>query len=174
MEALAVVAAVVLLAGAAFAALTCHDAVYSSRSAAIAAEAAARHQVEATATHADKPKPRGPGPVSTAKYSVRVEWFAQNATRDGVVKTDHVLKPGERLRIWVDDEGEVTKAPRTDADARADAVIMSVLLWLLCAAVVVGAMATLRRVLDRCRYRGWDRSLRLLIEDSGGSSTRRP
>ena len=42
------------------------------------------------------------------------------------------------------------------------------------AAVVAGAMATLRRALDRCRYRGWDRSLRLLIEDSGGSSTRRP
>jgi hypothetical protein len=174
LEALAVVAAIVLVAGAVFAALACHDVVYASRSETIAAEATARHPVEATAIHADKPKPRGPGPASTAQYSVHVEWFAQNATRDGVVKADRVLKPGDRLRIWVDDRGEVTRAPRTDADARADAAVVSVLLWLLCAAVVAGAMAALRRALDRVRYRGWDRSLRLLIEDSGGSSTRRP
>ena len=46
-------------------------------------------------------------------------------------------------------------------------------LWLLCLAAVAGALEVLRRVLDRVRHRGWDRDLRLLVDNGGGSSTTR-
>jgi hypothetical protein len=149
-----------------------HDTVYAQRSRTIAAEAATRHPVQATAIELSRSGARQPG-TGTPTYFVRVEWFADAATREDVIETNRAAEAGDRMRIWLDREGRVTDPPSTNTDARADALGVAALLWLVSAAMIVGAVAILRQVLDRCRYRGWDRTLRLLIDDGGGSSTRR-
>jgi hypothetical protein len=172
LEALAYVMGVILLSAAVFAAVGWHDAMYASRSRTIAAETAALHPVDATAVAAGKPKPTGPGGAAPTRYSVHVEWFAQNATRDGVIRVDHAVKAGEHVRIWLDGQGKVARSPQSSGTANLDAVTMAALLWMVCAALVAGALAALRRVLNGIRHRDWDRNLRLLIEDAGGSTRR--
>ena len=174
LEALVAVAALVLLIAAAFGAAHAHDELYNDRSRAIAAEAATRHPVEATAVEAGQAKRTGPAQGAPLAYTVRVQWFAKNTTRSAVITVDHEVAAGGHVPIFVDDDGHVSRPPQTDANAQADANGLAILLWLLCLAAVAAAGVVIRRTLNRVRHRGWDRELVSLIEDGGGSSTRRP
>ncbi|MET0451011.1 MAG: hypothetical protein ABW137_04170 [Mycobacterium sp.] len=142
--------------------------VYTTNSAAFAAEAATRHTVQAVAVNASQTATRGVG----SAYQVQVQWFAGNETRDKVVRIDRAVVAGEHIPIWVNDAGQVTTPPRTDADARTDAIGAGAIVWLVTVAAGAAALTAFRRVLDRLRYHAWDRGLRALADNDGGWATR--
>ncbi|BBZ27472.1 membrane protein [Mycolicibacterium madagascariense] len=166
-EAWAVVAGLVVVLVAALYCSTVSDDIYAARSRAIAAEASTRHQAEAVATAASTPDKKA-AQQATQRHTVHIQWLFQNATHDEVVKLDHAVKAGDHVPVWLDDRGNATTPPLTDADARADAVGGAILLWILVASTILGGVALLRRVLNRFRYRSWDRGLRWLLVDGGG------
>jgi hypothetical protein len=170
MEAWAVAVVMVMLLVAAYPAWAVGQAGYAARSHAIAAEAASHHPVDSTALGNSRSEPSISESVETT-FVVDVRWFAQNATHDAVAKVDHPVKAGDHVDIWLNDKGHVTTPPLTDADARITAIGTVALLWLTMAAMVGAAFAMLRKVLDGSRERGWDRSLRELVGNGGGSAT---
>jgi len=172
-EAWAVAAGIVMLLVAAYPAWVVGQTGYAARSHAIAAEAASHHPVEATALGNSRSEPSISESVETT-FVVDVRWFAQNATHDAVAKVDHPVKAGDHVGIWLNDAGKVTTPPLTDADARIAAIGTVALLWLTMAAMVGAAFAMLRKVLDGARDRGWDRGLRELVGNGGGSATFTP
>ena len=139
---------------------------YAARAQRYAAEAATRHPIDAIAL---SDSVSGDRPASSS--SVHVQWFADDETRDKVVRVPGSVATGDHVRIWVNDKGDTTSAPRTRADARVDAVVGAVAEWLALASLCAIAVAVLRRLLDRVRYRRWDRDFRLLIDDGGGKAT---
>ena len=142
--------------------------VHDTNAAAFAQEAATRHVVDGVALSSSQTATRGLG----SAYQVQVQWFARNETRSQVVRVDHAVDTGDRVPIWLDDTGKITTAPRTDADAQADAIAVGAIVWLAAVAAGLAALAVLRRVLDRVRYRAWDRGLRALVDNDGGWATR--
>jgi hypothetical protein len=143
---------------------------YVSHAHTVAAEAATRHPVEATALGNSKSDSMISESVATT-FSVPVRWFAQNTTQDTVTKVDRPVKAGDHVRIWLDGQGKVTTPPLTDADGHVLAVGTGALVWLALAVVVGGAFAMLWRALERSRVRGWDRGLQELVGNGGGSAT---
>jgi hypothetical protein len=142
---------------------------YTARAHRYAAEAAMRRPVDAIALSNSVSGDRPP-----SSSSVHVQWFADNETRDKVIRVPQSVAAGDHVRIWVNDKGDATLAPRTRADARVDAIVVAVAEWLALASLCAIAVALLRRLLDRARYRRWDRDFRLLIDvdDGGGKAAR--
>lgn len=73
-------------------------------------------------------------------------------------------------RVWVDDAGNPAAPPRTEIDARTSGVAAGLMLWLSLATTTGVLLRALGRFTDRRRYRAWDRSLVLLVNDGGGSN----
>jgi hypothetical protein len=172
-QAWAVVGGLALLVAAAYPALAVGQLGYAVRSQDVAAEAAQRHPVEATALGDSTAAPAQVESTSTT-FVAPVRWTAGNVAHDTTTKVDRPVKAGDRVRIWLDDQGKVTTPPLTEADARLDALATTALVWLTMAAIVVGALLVLRSMLGRARNRSWDKSLRELVDNGGGSTTRRP
>lgn len=161
--------AAVLLALVAYWCVGLGHVIDAERAALFAREAATRHSAEATAVSAAK----APTPTQAPGYTVHVQWVSQNVTHDDVMRVSRDVRPGDKVPVWLDEQGKLTQAPRTAADATADAVASAVLLWLVALSAVVGALYGLRRLVDRARYRAWDRDLhRLLVDNDGGWATR--
>jgi hypothetical protein len=172
-QAWAVVVGMALLLAAAYPAVTIGHLGYAVRSHTIAAEAAVRHPVDATALADSTATPSQTESMSTT-FLVHVRWIAPNGVHDLTTTVAQPVKAGEPVRIWLDDQGKVTTALLTDADARIDAIGTTALVWLTMAAFVALAMTGLRSVLGRSRDREWDRRLRELVDNGGGSTTLRP
>jgi hypothetical protein len=141
---------------------------YATRAHRYAAEAAMKHPIDAIAMTDSVSGDRPP-----SSSSVHVQWFADNETRDKVIRVPRSVTAGDHVRIWVNDEGDATSAPRTRTDAWVDAVVEAVAEWLALASLCAISVAVLRRLLDRARYRRWDRDFRLLVDvdDGGGKAT---
>src|SRR5262249_30354710 len=103
---------------------------YAARAQRYAAEAATRHPIDAIAL---SDSVSGDRPASSS--SVHVQWFADDETRDKVVRVPGSVATGEHVRIWVNGKGDTTSAPRTRADARVDAVVGAVAEWLALASL---------------------------------------
>jgi hypothetical protein len=172
-QARAIVVAMVLSIAVIYPAVSVGHLGYAVRSHTIAAEAAGRHAVEATALGDSIADPAQTESASTT-FLAHVRWTAQDVMHDTTTKVDQPVKAGEQVRIWLDEQGKVTTAPLTDVDARIDAIGTAALLWLTMAAFIGAAMTGLWSVLGRGRNREWDRSLRELVGNGGGSTMRRP
>lgn len=170
-EAWAIFMGLLILVAAAYPALAAGHASYAAREHSIATEAT-RHSVDATATGAGTSDPAMSESTLTT-FILPVRWQANNTVHDTTVKVDKPMKTGDHLRIWLNDKGNVTTAPLTDTDARVEAVGTATLLWLVMAAAIGAALAVLRHALDRSRDRGWDRGLLELVDNGGGSTTRK-
>lgn len=106
---------------------------------------------------------------STAKVgypsmaTVPVQWYAGTTTRDAVITVDHAMKTSERIELWIDKAGDITVAPRSDADAQMAGAALAVTLWGVIASVGIVLVLFVRAVLNRHRSRSWDRELRQLV-----------
>jgi hypothetical protein len=141
---------------------------YRATATRLATEAAARHPVDAVAlAHSTTPNDQ-PGTPAVA----RVQWFANNATRDTVVHVDRSVAKGDTVPLWVDDRGEVTTPPRTAADALRDAALAAAAVWLCITALAAATLICLQRVLDGLRYQRWSRDIRLLVDNGDGRASR--
>jgi len=171
-EAWAIIVGVLLLVAAAYPAVAVGRLGYDARSHTIAAEAAKRHPVDAMALGSGRADPTM-SESTTTTFMVNVRWNSKTATHEATVKADRPAKVGDHVRIWLDDKGSVTSPPVTAADLRIEMFGTVALLWLLIAALIGGAFALARNALDRSRNRGWDRGLMELVDNGGGSTTRK-
>jgi hypothetical protein len=172
-QAWAVVAGLLIAIAATYPAVALGHLGYTARSHTIAAEAATRHPVEATALN-DSTADATQIESTTTTFLVHVRWTAQNAVHDAIAKIEQPVQAGGQVRIWLNDEGKVTTPPPTESDARIDAIGTVALVWLAMVAMVGAALAALRNVVGRSRNREWDRGLRELVDNGGGSTTPRP
>lgn len=168
-QAWAVAVALVLLAAAIIPAATVGRLGYEAHEQAVAADIAARHAVEATArTDATADATGAESPTTTFRVDVR--WTDQNGGHLGVTTVDGPVKAGDRVPVWVTDQGTITTPPPSAADSRTTLLGIVSLTWLLLAGAVAGAYALLRSRLNRGRDREWDRGWRDLADNGGGSA----
>jgi hypothetical protein len=171
-EAWVLVLGALLLVAAAYPAVAVGHIGYDARSRTIAAEAAARHPVDAVALGSGRADPTM-SESTTTTFLVNVRWHAKSATHEATVRADRPAKSGDHLRIWLDNKGAVTSPPLTASDLRTEMFGTVALAWLLMAVMIGGAFAVARKALDRSRNRGWDRGLMELVDNGGGSTTRK-
>jgi hypothetical protein len=76
--------------------------------------------------------------------------------RSGQVLAPEGAPKGSTARIWVDACGAVTEAPAGRRDVIADVCIAVMLTCIAAPAVLFGAAALARRMLDRRRLTAWD------------------
>ena len=145
---------------------------YAARSQTITAEAAARHPMEAVALDDSTADPTQVESASTS-FLAHVRWNTQNVAHEDYSKVGQPVRAGQSVRIWLDDAGRVTTPPQTDADARVDAAGAVAISWLGFAALIGVAMVSFRTALGRTRDGRWDRGLRALVDDGGGSAAQR-
>jgi hypothetical protein len=141
--------------------------IFAGEAEKIAVQSATRRPVEAIATQPSAPQSGRP-----AATSVAVRWFADNQTHDKVIPIDRPIRAGERVDIWLDNRGNITPPVRSIDDAKRDALVTAVAAWIAFAALCAGAVVAMRHVLDRCRYRRWERDIRILVENDGGWAQR--
>lgn len=154
-EGWSVVIVVVALIGALFVASNVSDAVAASEKVAVEREAATLRSVQAVAIGPGESRVQG----SATVFMARVRWFDGIESQDRTIRAPHLLKAGDRIDLWVDDQGNVRSAPRTAADAEASGVGAALLLWSAMAALAGWLLYLTRRALDRRRFREWDRAL---------------
>lgn len=121
----------------------------------VSEQADTRHSIEATVLDGSTSVLtdfEGPTPV-------RVQWPEGDELRTEYVFSPGIVKAGDSMTIWVDDEGKVVTAPHTATDAQVSAIGAGMTIWI--SVVAFGAMAAfgVRRGLDRSRDRGWDREV---------------
>ena len=116
-QAWAVVIAFVMLVAAVFPASAVGQLGYEAHSQAVAADATSRHPVDATALGVSKADSSG-SESPTTTFMVNVRWSAQNTTHESVARVDGPVKAGDRVQIWMTDQGNVTTPPPTDTDDR--------------------------------------------------------
>lgn len=99
--------------------------------------------------------------------------------RDGTqLRTELIVSPatiraGDQMTIWLDDSGKVVAAPLTTSDAKVNAVVAAVTIWLTIVACSAVIAFFARRALHRFRGRAWDRELHLLVHNDDGWANRR-
>jgi hypothetical protein len=141
--------------------------VFAGETEKIALESAARHPVDAIAMQPSAPQSGRP-----AATSVAVRWFADNQTHDKVIPIDRPVRAGERVDIWVDNRDNITPPVRSIDDAKTDAFVTAVAAWVAFAALCACAVVAMRHILDRCRYRRWERDIRILVDNDAGWAQR--
>jgi hypothetical protein len=141
---------------------------YITRMRTITEQAQTRHPVDAVAVGDSLPRV---GPY-TRPRSVRVQWREGTHTRTEVVAYPAVVKAGAPLTVWLDDTGKVVAAPGKPTAAKSDAAAQTAVVWLGAVALSVLVARALRRWLDRCRARAWERELQLLAHNDDGWANR--
>jgi hypothetical protein len=138
-------------------------AVYDNRIHVFADERTARHEVEATATD-DSSVTALPYQFS---YVSEVRWEYAGQIHTGVTSTRYRMKAGDQTSVWVDAAGDLTRPPRGDNDAAAEAVTAAFGLWMAVAGAAGAAYALSHALLNRVRHDAWDRELADLADNDG-------
>ena len=97
-----------------------------------------------------------------------VRWRVDGVDHTEKLKVDHEAKVGDRVDIWVDGSGGRVAAPTPTSQAEIDALVVGSASWLGLMAGVAGLSALVRAGLTRRRDIGWDRELRMLVDNGGG------
>jgi hypothetical protein len=166
-EALAVLGVVIAALAVIPAAMSAGTMAYDAGVKTAEAEASTRHSVDALVIEGVGL----PTDFDTPSY-VRVRWTEGAKTRTEQVVGTATTKAGDRMKVWLDDNGKVVAAPSNTTDAQINAVAVATTLWI--SVVAAGALAAfgVRRGLDRMRHRAWDRELLLLAHNDDGWANR--
>jgi hypothetical protein len=137
-------------------ALAVATATHSGALAEATAQAAERHQVDATLTE-DAP----PVSHSTETASPRPRAAVAGAGPSGLIREAHVAVPpgaraGSVVSIWVDREGDPTTRPLSDGDVAALSTGAALFTYLGISSGACGLYFAFRKTLDRSRMRRWD------------------
>jgi hypothetical protein len=167
-EALVVLAAVVVALIAAPIAGAAGTAAHDARSRAYTEQAQHRHLVTATVTN--------PGGTTVRPYLIssvaQVRWRTDGIDHVGAVPRDEPTKAGDRVDVWVDDRGDVTSSPGTALRAVVDSFGIALALWLGAVAAAAAVVAFARYWLNRARRAEWDREIGILVGHDGGRTNR--
>lgn len=162
-QAWALIAGLLLAVVALYPAALLGQAGYAGRAETIAAEAATRHAVDATATKGSTIDPTVAESSAAASFRVPVKWETNRGVQTAETSVDHPVKAGDTVQIWLDEKGAVTSAPKTESDARIAGIGAFVFAWLAMVGLIGGGYAALHVVLNRSRNREWDLGLRELV-----------
>lgn len=134
-------------------------AVHDSRSRVYAAQAQIRQQVTATITGDSDAGRNLSGPTVAAP----ARWVVAGTERTGLVVVDRNAKPGDRVDIWVDEQGIPVGKPVVSATDEAVATGLAIWFGVVIAAATL--FGTARVLLDRKRHAGWQRDLDRMVGD---------
>lgn len=162
-------AAVAVLLGAA-AAGALGTVVYGARTQMYAEQAQTRHAVVATAV-ADSTMTSTPQTVAATVYA---RWQRNGVASTAEIIWDKPVKAGDRLQIWVDDDGLQVTAPVPVSRAATDAIFLAILAWLAVVLAAGTGVDAVRAGTRRLRDAQWDREIRCLVDDDGGHTNRMP
>ena len=132
------VATFIMLLAVVYPALVIGQIGYEARTQEIAIDTATRHSVDATALGASTAAPSVAESTPTT-FLANVRWYSKNTAHEAVAKVDEPVKAGDDVQVWVTDQGKVTTAPSTDADAMLMKIGTVALSWLLLAILVAGS-----------------------------------
>lgn len=150
-----------------------HEKLLSS----VAAQRAERHSVRATVQQLVVP--RRPLDSETEELSedegrrqVIAYWPGPDgATRTGPAEVGHPVLPGDRFRVWTDDDGQITTPPMSAGTASSQALLAGLVAAVAAgAAVETGRRLAVRQLLRR-RYARWDDEWARIGPDSGRAGT---
>jgi hypothetical protein len=144
-------------------------AVHEARSHVYLAEAQTRHTLIARAAEDSTTV------VGFRHYAVTVvhaQWQVDGIEHTDGLTIDGRVKTGDPLLIWVDRNGNRVDAPTPTAQAGVDAVGVAYAAWQAVLLIVTGLVRWARSRLDRRRFSGWERDLRILVY-GGGSGNRK-
>jgi hypothetical protein len=163
-EALVLVLAVVVALLAAPIAAAAGTAVYDSNRHIYAEQAHTRHTVAATVTDDDAAQPV----LRTRTSIVPARWTAAGAEHTGTVEAPSTAKTGDRVAIWVDNNGEQVSEPTPTSRAAAEAAMGALVIWICAAAMAATLFTVTRAVCDRIRFTRWQHDLDLLVGNGDG------
>ncbi|MCT2591339.1 hypothetical protein LHJ74_15730 [Streptomyces sp. N2-109] len=109
---------------------------------------------------------------SEGRRGVIAYWSGPDgATRTGPADVGHEVRPGDRFRVWTNDDGELTSPPLSGATASSQAMLAGVVAAAATAAAVeIGRRLAVRQLLRR-RYARWDDEWARIGPDSGRAGT---
>lgn len=158
LEAVLIVAAVLLSLIALPFAATAGMTVYRNEADAVRLESLSRQRVVATLTEDSSPRIGYPS-LGTAP----VKWSLNGGPHTAFVSVDHPLDAGSQVQVWVDEAGNAAIPPRGLTDARLAGVVAAAELWSIVTVVLAAVVLLVRRVLTRRRHDDWDREHRRLV-----------
>ncbi|MGQ4601219.1 Rv1733c family protein [Nocardia sp. R6R-6] len=124
--------------------------VYRMETAAVQAETARLHRVDATVIEA------GRAPLYAPVIPARVSWKdAAGGTHTGDYQSTTVVQPGSTVSIWLNDGGSIVEPP-SSTRAVSKAVLLTSAALVGVAVVHGGSYWLVRRRLDRRRLRQWE------------------
>lgn len=124
--------------------------VYRVETAAVQAETARLHQVDATVIETGK------APLYAPVIPARVSWKdAEGVTHTADYQSTTVVEPGSTVPIWLNEGGAIVEPP-SSTQAASKAVLLTAGALLGVAAVLGGSYWVLRRSLDRRRLQRWE------------------
>ena len=139
-------------------------AVYDSGRQAYAEQADTRHTVAATVTDV----PASQQVLRTGTITVPARWTAGGAEHTGAVKAQSTAKTGDRIEIWVDNNGAQVPAPTPTSRAAVEAVTGALVIWISVAAIAATVFTATRAICDRIRFTGWQHDLDSLVGNGDG------
>lgn len=138
-------------------------AVYESRSNLYTEQDQNRSTVAATVVE-DSAAPDPWSKTTTA----RARWFAAGAEHTGVVQGRTMLRAGDSVEVWVDEDGaQVSHPVRSAVD---EAVVTALVIWLSVAITATAFCVGTRAVLNRIRHARWQHDFDTLVSLSDGHS----
>jgi hypothetical protein len=98
------------------------------------------------------------GSTYSGKPMVPATWTKPDGTTGkGEVEAAYGLTVGAKVDVWLDQLGRVVERPVTEADAAADGLLAAFVGWVTVLALLTGVQAGVHLLLNRRRYRAWDR-----------------
>ncbi|MDF2822796.1 MAG: hypothetical protein K0R68_204 [Mycobacterium sp.] len=142
--------------------------VYETRMQTVTEQTQSRHAVQTVVVEGSTGMPAD---FESPAY-VRVQWQDGTQLRTAEAISPETVTAGAPLTIWLDNTGKVVSAPLTEVDAEVSGTAATWTLWTL--SVVFGVLGALlvRRLLDRLRFRSWERELALLAHNDDGWANR--
>ncbi|OBI90093.1 hypothetical protein [Mycobacterium sp. 1245805.9] len=132
-------------------------AVHDSRSRVYAAQAQTHQKVTATVTgNSDADRK-----LSSARVAAPARWVVEGTERTGLVVVERNAKPGDRVDIWVDEQGMPVGKPVFSAVDEAVATGTAIWFGVVIGAAVLFGMA--RILIDRKRHAGWQRDFDRMV-----------
>jgi hypothetical protein len=138
--------------------------VYDSRRDVYSEQVSRRDTVTATVT--DVPAPQRI--LDNKMITVEARWSAAGTEHTGTVGAPSTVEAGDRIEIWVDDNGAQVPAPSPTTRAAVEAVTVALVIWVGFAAASAAVFAVTLAACDRMRSIGWQHDLDSMVGHGDG------
>jgi hypothetical protein len=95
--------------------------------------------------------------VVLSASGLQITWTDPDGTSHRAAYPAGTTSSGNTVRVWADRSGKVVKTPRRHAQTIADAVLAGSGMFLAALAVLASCLWATGKLLNRMRYRSWDR-----------------